>query len=61
MHDPSAASLYELRFPAAITAETEVSCPEYNALLTVTIDDPMDSQTYQYSECEVAFKVNWGA
>ena len=33
--------------------------PACNAQLTVEAADPMGSQTYQCSECEVVFKVNW--
>lgn len=61
MLDPSDPWLYELCFPGAITGEAEVSCPNCNAQLTVEVADPMGSQTYQCSECEVVFKVNWGA
>lgn len=60
MLDPSDPWLYELCFPGAVSGEAEVSCPACGALLTVAVDDPMGSQNYQCSECEVVFRVNWG-
>jgi hypothetical protein len=30
-------------------------------MLTVPVDDPMGSQTYNCCECNTVFKVNWGA
>jgi DNA-directed RNA polymerase subunit RPC12/RpoP len=61
MFDPSDPWLYELCFPGAISGETEISCPACSAVLTVTVDDPLGSQSYQCPECEARFRVNWGA
>jgi hypothetical protein len=61
MLDPMDPWVYELCFPGAISGEAEVSCPGCDALLTVAVDDPMGSQTYQCPECQTLFKVNWGA
>ena len=61
MFDPSDPWLYELCFPGAVSGEAEVTCPACGALLTVAVDDPMGSQTYQCAKCEVVFRVNWGA
>jgi hypothetical protein len=60
MLDPSDPWLYELCFPGAISGEAEVTCPACGALLTVAVEDPMGSQTYQCSYCKAVFKVNWG-
>jgi hypothetical protein len=60
MLDPMDPWVYELCFPGAISGEAEVACPACDALLTVAVDDPMGSQTYQCPECGVGFKVNWG-
>lgn len=61
MLDPLDPWTYELCFPGAVSGEAEVSCPGCAALLTVAVDDPMGSQTYCCPECQVVFKVNWGA
>ena len=52
---------YELCFPGAVTGSTEVECPHCDELLTVTVDDPMDEESYQCSECAGGFYVDWGA
>jgi hypothetical protein len=61
MLDPSAQWLNEVFFPEAISRETEISCPACGAVLTVAVDDPMASQTYQCFGVQAVFKNNWGA
>jgi hypothetical protein len=60
MLDPSDPWLYELCFPGAVTGAAEVACPHCGVLLSVPVDDPMDSQTYTCCRCQTAFRVNWG-
>jgi len=59
--DPLDPWIYELCFPGAISGEAEVTCPHCGTMLTVSVDDPTASQTYNCCECNTVFKVNWGA
>lgn len=60
MLDPLDPWIYEICFPGAISGDAEMACPHCGVLLTLAVDDPMGSQTYRCSECQTAFKVNWG-
>lgn len=60
MLDPLDPWIYELCFPGAVSGEAEVACPHCEASLTVSVDDPMGSQTYTCCECGTVFRVNWG-
>jgi len=51
---------YELCFPGAVTGSTEVECPHCGELLTVSVDDPMDEESFQCCECGGGFDVEWG-
>jgi DNA-directed RNA polymerase subunit RPC12/RpoP len=51
---------YELCFPGAVTGSTEINCPHCGDLLTVTVNDPMGQESYQCSECDGTFEVDWG-
>ena len=51
---------YEICFPGAITGQTEVNCPYCSELLTVPVNDPMGLESYQCSECNGSFEVDWG-
>ena len=57
MLDPDDLINYELCFPGAITGSTEVECPHCSELLTVPVEDPMGTESYQ---CSGAFEVDWG-
>ena len=61
MFDPLDPWLYELCFPGAVSGEAEVNCPKCGVMLTVSVDDPMRSQTYRCGSCNTVFKVNWAA
>jgi len=47
-------------FEEAVTASTDVVCPHYGELLTVSVDDPMGEESYQCCECGGTFDVDWG-
>ncbi|PAY20979.1 hypothetical protein CKO51_02720 [Rhodopirellula sp. SM50] len=51
---------YELSFPGAVSGSAEVECPNCGELLTVPVDDPMGTESYQCCECGGDFVVDWG-
>ncbi len=50
---------YEMCFPGAITGRTEVVCPHCDALLTVSVSDPIGQTPYQCQNCDGDFEVDW--
>ena len=59
MLDPSDPWIYEICFPGAISGQTEITCPNCKTLLTVPVNDPIGTETYECCTCKVVFTVNW--
>ncbi len=61
MLDPLDPLTYELCFPGGLTGETEISCPNCDALLTVPVNDPNGEESYQCCQCQKGFVVDWAS
>ena len=59
MLEPGDPWIYELCFPGVIAGETEITCPSCSMLLTVPVNDPMGTETYECCTCKTVFTVNW--
>ena len=53
MLDPDDLINYELCFPEAVTGSTEINCPHCSEVLTVSVEDPMGTESYQCSSAAV--------